>query len=96
MKTLQWIPAAEPPQEMTQVLMVGGKYAVAQGVWWDGGKDKKPGFWLQAGESLFHAPWVEWWIPMPEKPANDELCGPPTRDVARDSGTESANGGSQQ
>ena len=73
MKTLQWIPAAEPPQEMTQVLMVGGKYAVAQGVWWDGGKDKKPGFWLQAGESLFHAPWVEWWIPMPEKPANSVL-----------------------
>lgn len=73
MKTLQWIPAAEPPKELTQVLMVGGKYAVAQGVWWDGGKDKKPGFWLQAGESLFHAPWVEWWIPMPEKPANSVI-----------------------
>ena len=31
-----------------------------------------------------------------QMPHNDELCGPPTRDVARDSGTESANGGSQQ
>lgn len=31
-----------------------------------------------------------------EKPQNDELCEPPTRDAARDSGTECANGGSQQ
>ena len=66
-KPSTWIPAAKPPTELTQVLMVGGKYCVTEGIWWDriGGQ---PGFYLRAGESLFFAPWVEWWIPMPEKP----------------------------
>lgn len=68
MVKIEWIPASKPPTELCIVLMNGGKYVVSQGVWWEGNKTNKPGFYLQAGELLFPAPWCEWWIPMPEIP----------------------------
>jgi hypothetical protein len=69
-KKIYWIRASKPPTELTLVLMVGGNYCVTQGIWWGGNATKKAGFYIQAGENLFHAPWVEWWIPTPEKPQN--------------------------
>jgi len=94
MKKLEWIPASQPPTELTQVLMTGAKYAVAQGIWWKGNATKQPGFYVQAGETFFHSPWVEWWIPMPEKPANDgtERRLPPPQS---NDNKQTANGGSR-
>jgi hypothetical protein len=69
-KPIKWIPASTPPSHTESVLMTGGNYMVCQGVYTPRALSNSPaGFYLRTGaESLVHCTWVEWWIPMPDKP----------------------------
>ena len=70
-KPIKWIPACTPPTHTESVLMTGGPYRVCQGIYSPHKLTNSPaGFYLRVdAEKLTWCDWVEWWIPMPDKPS---------------------------
>lgn len=76
-KKLEWIPASKPPKDLvTSVLMKGGNYMVAEGIYWNhADKPHLSGFYLTGAGDLMPAEYVEWWIPEPCLPNDEPMRG---------------------